>query len=407
MHKIPFCIVFFLAVGACLWTTCAADPVVVDASKYADLQAALDAVPESGGWVQIPPGRFEIRQPLVVRTEDTRISGAGASTHLVNLNDKGLPALHLRHPDYAKNPRLRLWRIQLEDFRVSGNTNSGDGVLAQGIQEILVHGLSVDHNGRHGIFLDNCYEDPRVEDSILTYNKQSGLHLLACHDIVVNGNHFEENQDGLQCLDSFNLCMNGNNLDDHLRHGVVIENTYGSVLSGNMIEECNGIGVVLDRDCYGITVSANVIAHEFEGGIDLRDAWGSTISANTFTIVHRFGVRVGPESGRISVTGNTFANSHVGGKEKRVLEHDKITQIDVGTGVVLEYAKDVVVSGNVFSGLDGAAIRKSGEVQGVVVTGNLVTDYGRRLPEGPAIQVPDGQGNLVKDNLVRTRPPQP
>ena len=57
-------------------------------------------------------------------------------------------------------------------------------------------------------------------------------------------------------------------LDDHLRHGVVIENTYGSVVAGNMIEECRGTAIVLDRDCYGITLSANVIAHN-GGGIDL------------------------------------------------------------------------------------------------------------------------------------------
>ena len=85
-----------------------------------------------------------------------------------------------------------------------------------------------------------------------------------CHDIVVVGNQFEENQDAVVCKDGFNLCMTGNNLDDHLRHGVVIENTYGSVVSGNMIEECNGIAIILDRDCYGITLSSNVIAHEVD-----------------------------------------------------------------------------------------------------------------------------------------------
>ena len=58
----------------------------------------------------------------------------------------------------------------------------------------------------------------------------------AGHDIVVNANQFEENNDGLRCVDSFNLTCNGNNFDDHLRHGVVIENTYGSVVSGNMIQ---------------------------------------------------------------------------------------------------------------------------------------------------------------------------
>ena len=119
------------------------------------------------------------------------------------------------------------------------------------------------------------------------------------------------------CLDGFNLCANGNNIDDHLRHGVVIENTYGSIVTGNMIEECNGTAIILDRDCYGITVSANVIAHHLGGGVHLLDAWGCAVSANTFTIVHSNSVLVSSNSGRITITGNNFCNTWIGGKDKR------------------------------------------------------------------------------------------
>ncbi len=245
---------------------------IIRASDFDSLQAALDAVPESVGVVQIPPGEFELREPLIFRTENTRLEGSGAASHLINLNEDGQAALIVRPDGYVTDPKTRMWRVQLGNFRISGNPKSGHGVHAQGIQEIFIHGLSVDRNGKDGVYLENCYEDPRVSDSILTYNGHSGLRLTDCHDIVVNGNHFEENRDAVRCVDSFNLCMNGNNLDDHLRHGVVIENTYGSVLSGNMIEECNGTAIILDRDCYGIAISANVIAHELEGGVDLRDA---------------------------------------------------------------------------------------------------------------------------------------
>ena len=216
----------------------------------------------------------------------------------------------------------------------------------------------------------NCYEDPRVSDSILTYNKMSGLYIKAGHDIVVNANHFEENQDAVTCVDSFNLCMNGNNLDDHLGNGVVIENTYGSVLSGNMIEECNGTAVILDRDCYGITISANVIAHDMEGGVDLRDAHGCAVSANTFTLVHRHSVRVGPESGRITITGNSFSNSYIGkGETKRPVEHERPISRDMGTGVVLEGAKLVTISGNTFSGIVAEAVKADSDSEKILVTG--------------------------------------
>ncbi|MDQ3623197.1 MAG: right-handed parallel beta-helix repeat-containing protein, partial [Verrucomicrobiota bacterium] len=295
-------------------------PVIVNAAEHPSLHAALEALPDAGGIVQIPPGTYELRQPLMIKTGETRIQGSGASTHLVNKSEDGKPALVIKPGNLDKDPKARLWRVQVDNLRLSGNPKSGDGIYAEKVQEIFLQGVSVDHHGGHGLNLIDCYEDPRVNDNILTYNAAAGLNIDRCHDIVVNGNHFEENQDALRCIDSFNLCMNGNNLDDHLRHGVVIENTYGSVLSGNMIEECNGTAIILDRDCYGITLSANVIAHHLQGGIDLKDAWGCAVSANTFTIVHQFSVRVGKESGRIAISANSFCNTHIGGKDKRPAE---------------------------------------------------------------------------------------
>ena len=216
----------------------------------------------------------------------------------------------------------------------------------------------------------NCYEDPRICNSLITYNKAAGLNLIACHDIVVSANQFEENRDALRCVDSYNLCMTGNCVDDHLRDGVVIENTYGSVVAGNMIEECAGTAIVLDRDCYGITLSANVIAHEASGGIDLRDAHGCTVSANTFTIVKRNALVIGPSSSRITVTGNNFSDSSIGGGAfKRGAE-----DLDA-SGITLNGTSDVAVSGNVFSGVTPKALSVEGDPsRRVLFSNNLLTN---------------------------------
>jgi len=63
-----------------------AGPAVIDASKYANLQAAFDAVPEAGGLVQLPPGEFKIDKPLVLARGNTRVEGVGAATRITNCN---------------------------------------------------------------------------------------------------------------------------------------------------------------------------------------------------------------------------------------------------------------------------------------------------------------------------------
>ncbi len=379
-------------------------PIVVEATAYPTLQAAFDAVPPSGGLVRLPPGTFKISTPLVIRTAETRIEGAGAATHIINENTEGQPALLLKPSEsaLAADPKARLWRVQLADLRISGNAKSGDGLRAEFVQEIYLHGLSIDHHGGNGIHLISCFEDPRVSDNILTYNKDCGLRLFDCHDIIVSANHFEENQDALHCADGFNLCATGNNIDDHLRHGIVIENTYGSVVSGNMIEECNGTALILDRDCYGITLSANVIAHHLEGGIDLRDAHGCNIAANTFTLAHKFSVRIGPDSGRHTVSANTFCNTYIGGgQDKRPAEGPTAMHIDEGTGILIEGASHISITGNSFSGLSTAAVWTKGDCRSLLITSNILTDCGRKLDKKASwINVKTASPSIVKENLI-------
>ena len=101
---------FCITVAACV-TGAFAEPqprATIDASSYPNLQAALDAVPDAGGIVRLPPGTFELAEPLVLTCQDMRIEGSGAATHLVNRNEEGKAAVVVRPSDYEQNPRSRL-----------------------------------------------------------------------------------------------------------------------------------------------------------------------------------------------------------------------------------------------------------------------------------------------------------
>lgn len=366
---------------------------VIDASSFPSLHEAFAAASKKGGQLRLPPGEFHIDHPLLVFGEDLSIVGSGTSTHIVNDNKSGEPAILLAHP-LAKRPagadrKHNLWRVRMSHLRITGNEDSGHGIEARYINEILLDDVTVSEHGGDGIRLDHCYEDPRVSDSLITYNKATGLNLIGCHDIVVSANQFEENQDALHCVDGFNLTMSGNNLDDHLGKGVVIENTYGSVVAANMIEECAEEAIVLDRDCYGITLSANVIAHN-GSGVDLRDAHGCSVSANTFTLMKTHALRIGPESGRIAVSGNSFCDSYIGeGAVRR-----KVGDQQAG-GLLIDGANHVGVTGNVFSSLTPHALAVGEQASRVLFANNIVIDA--TLQEG---QLKD---SVVKDNL--TTPP--
>ncbi|HUQ68270.1 MAG TPA: right-handed parallel beta-helix repeat-containing protein [Planctomycetaceae bacterium] len=418
LHRFGWLIVLVAVIGMQALPRAASQPVqplvrVIDAGQYPTLQAAFDAIPATGGVVRIPPGEYRIKEPLILSRGETRVEGSGTATKIVNLNQEGKPAFIVQPPNWEADKKTRIWRVQLADFRICGDPDavdakstmpkSGDGLLCQGVQELYVSGLSVDHHGGNGIHLVDCYEDPRISDSIITYCRQTGVNIEGCHDIVVNANQFEENQDALRCADSFNLCMSGNNIDDHLGNGVIIENTYGSVVSGNMIEECDGTAIILDRDCYGITLGSNVIAHHQTGGVDLRDAWGCTVSANTFVLCNKSSLMIGPNSGRIAVTGNTFCNSDIGeGKTKRPREHQNAISRDLAFGVHLDSTTDIALTGNVFSGLRDAAIQTKGDCRRIVVVGNAVADVSQDDADGQRIDLSAAKDAVFAENSVET-----
>ena len=342
----------------------------IDASKYPSLQAAFDAIPEGGGLVKLPAGTFEIDEPLILSRSDVCIQGSGTATHIKNNNTAGKAAIIVEKKGVTSSERAaQLWRVRISNLRITGNDKSGHGIDVRLVNEIFLDGITVSYHGGDGIRLDRCYEDPRICNCLITYNKQVGLNCLGCHDIVVSANQFEENRDAVHCVNGYNLTMSGNCLDDHLRHGVVIENTYGSVVAANMIEECVGTAIIMDRDCYGNTVSANVIAHN-GAGIDLVDAHGCSLSANTFTIMKTNAIRIRSASGRISVGGNSFSSSYIGdGMLKRGTD-----DMDAA-GIRLESTSEIVISGNQFSGLKPAAVSLGGQPsERIVFSNNVITD---------------------------------
>ncbi|MDA1232191.1 MAG: hypothetical protein O2856_15565, partial [Planctomycetota bacterium] len=110
---------------------------VIDAANYNSLQAAFDAIPEEGGLVRLPAGNFEISEPLKLRRGDVRIEGVGSATNIINTNTEGRSALIVQHTDGATVKKAeRLWRVNLSNFRITGNEKSGHGIEAIQIEEI-------------------------------------------------------------------------------------------------------------------------------------------------------------------------------------------------------------------------------------------------------------------------------
>ena len=104
--------------------------------------------------------------------------------------------------------------------------------------------MPISYHGGDGLRLFSCYEDPRISDCLITYNKQTGLNLIGRHDIVVSANQFEENHDALRCTDGFNLCMTGNNFSNsYIGEGKVRRGTKDLDAAGITLEGTSDVSI--------------------------------------------------------------------------------------------------------------------------------------------------------------------
>jgi len=91
----------------------------IDAAEYQTIQAAIDALPEAGGIVRIPPGTFEIAEPLIIGKSDVTIEGChrgrqslrGPSSESSDCNGPARPGRSILR-QYTRRRRARLQQIR-------------------------------------------------------------------------------------------------------------------------------------------------------------------------------------------------------------------------------------------------------------------------------------------------------
>src|SRR5204862_8085020 len=114
-------------------------------------QAASDALPPGGGVVRLPAGTFEINQPLRISQEDVLIEGSGTATHIKNVATDGQPAIEIDNSKRKTDAKATLWRVAIQNLRLTGNEKSGHGILAHHVDELFLHGVTVSYHGGDGV----------------------------------------------------------------------------------------------------------------------------------------------------------------------------------------------------------------------------------------------------------------
>ena len=160
-----------------------------------------------------------------------------------------------------------------------------------------------------------------------------------------------------------------------------------------MIEERNGTAIILDRDRYGITISANTIAHHVAAHCPTHG-----VRYNRQHLPAR-PCRLHPRRSRQRALTIQTRSRIVSSAERPSVRHAQIRWAAMPARARPRYMRDIAITGNMFM----ASIRRRDARDGctrLLIANNLVTDVNRAAPPGTAaIVLGDASECIVKDHL--------
>jgi len=325
------------------------------------LNALIVEVGEAGGGdIYLPPGYYRAKDPITIRYDNVSLIGAGAGSTVIFPTWDGSDSR-----DFYNTVRIvGASNVVIRDIGVKGARCTGDcensGIAIQGGFYNTIAYCQVDSCDNAGILVGYDWDGyfdlaaaDRVDPTSAAVDEIDGWGHIIIGNIVSN----THGGCAIEIMRADSCIVSNNNINGALQHGIRVDASWGTAVSGNMISgaEDNGIsiqgygdsGTGVIKTAKSISVVGNVI--NSETGINLMN---------------------GAED--ISIVGNIIRLSDSRLSSPCImLDYYRVN----GTDSSLAYAwKNVTISGNtLFSGQDGIKIRGAGD--GLTISDNSIGEW--------------------------------
>ncbi len=216
----------------------------------AAIQQALDSLPASGGEVVLPPGIFQIHQPIMLRRDHQTLRGAGDATVLRLADGANCPVIILGEP--VNNPRITVTHLYLGNLFIDGNRSHQRHELWR----LRGEGSEIRNNG---ITVQNV-NDSLVERVTSAHCRSGGLvttrsvRRLTVRDYTAFDNEF----DGLACYQTEDCLFTGLRLHHNPGAGISLDLAFNHNVISNAVLTANDLGIFMresrDNRFYNIAI---------------------------------------------------------------------------------------------------------------------------------------------------------
>jgi hypothetical protein len=237
-------LLFFPLLGLAAPQPPVSEPVRVTLSAGlmdSQIQAALDALPASGGEVVLPPGKFEVRRPIVLQRDSQALRGSGAATVLWLADNANCPVIIMGEP--VNHPQKTVKNLRVSHLFIDGNR------LHQQRELWKLHGEGSEIRN-NGITVQTV-SDSVVEHVTCAHNRSGGLvTTLGVQRLTVRDlNAFDNEFDGLACYLTTDSFFTELYLHDNPGAGISLDLGFNHNVISHAVLNANDLGIFMRASC--------------------------------------------------------------------------------------------------------------------------------------------------------------
>jgi len=219
-----------------------ADYICDGTNDHVEIQAAIDALPATGGEVKLLDGTYNIEVSLVQDSYQT-LRGCGRNTILTTTTaDLDI----ITATGGAGTEKVGILIADLCVDGTAGGVVNDMGINWNYVNYSIIENVWCLNNGENGIFCGVCNFN-KVKDNTLAGSGASGLYLSQSDNNIVKGNICQKNSSqGIRASDSHNNIITDNNCQENIWGGLYLSQSDNNIVKGNICSKNSTQGIYLD-----------------------------------------------------------------------------------------------------------------------------------------------------------------
>jgi len=247
------------------WTAADCDYLCDGTADQTEINAAITALPATGGEVVILDGTYNITAKINVAKNNVSIRGNGNATILKRMYNsstgEGVITLTSRSgckianlqvdgnkASYTASNNFGIYLSSSSNNTVTGNTcnNNSTGIYLSSSSNNTVTGNTCNNNSNYGIYLYSSSNNNTVTGNTCNNNSNYGIYLSSSSNNTVTGNTCNNTVTGIYLYSSSNNnTVTGNTCNNNSNYGIRLSSSSNNTVTGNTCNNNSNYGIRL------------------------------------------------------------------------------------------------------------------------------------------------------------------